>query len=71
MVSSLLRYVLAQDIAVTIPGLRSINKVEIAADVGEKFNELTQNEKARFNFRLGKVTTVIVDFVCLAPKTWT
>lgn len=54
MVSSLLRYVLAQDIAVTIPGLRSINEVDIAADVGEKFNGLTQDERVRFNTPLGE-----------------
>jgi uncharacterized protein len=53
MVSSALRYVLSQDIAVTIPGLRSIAEVEKAVSVGENFKDLTASEKERFNFQLG------------------
>ena len=53
MVSSTLRFVLSQDIAVTIPGLRSIVEVENAVRVGENYNGLTANEKERFSFQLG------------------
>ena len=55
MVSGALRYVLSQDIAVTIPGLKSIQEVEVAAKVGREFNGLTKNEKDRFNVQFGKV----------------
>jgi predicted aldo/keto reductase-like oxidoreductase len=54
MVSSALRYVLSQDIAVTIPGMRSTDEVEVAAKVGNKFNRLTKQEIARFNIELGQ-----------------
>lgn len=53
MVSSALRYVLSQDIAATIPGLRSIGEVESAVRVGENFKDLTASEKERFSFQLG------------------
>jgi aryl-alcohol dehydrogenase-like predicted oxidoreductase len=36
MVRSALRYVLAQDVSVVVPGLRSIEEVETAARVGEE-----------------------------------
>jgi predicted aldo/keto reductase-like oxidoreductase len=52
MVSSALRYVLSQDISVTIPGLRSIAQVENAVSVGENYNGLTDSEKQRFSFNL-------------------
>ena len=55
MVSGALRYVLSQDVAVTIPGLKSIQEVEVAAKVGSEFNGLTKNEKDRFNVQFGKV----------------
>jgi predicted aldo/keto reductase-like oxidoreductase len=55
MVSSAIRYVLSQDISVTIPGLRSISEVENAASVGESYRCLTDSEKERFNFQLGKL----------------
>jgi predicted aldo/keto reductase-like oxidoreductase len=54
MVSSALRYVLSQDVSVTIPGLRSISEVETAAKVGDNFDGLTEEEKQRFSFQLGK-----------------
>jgi len=54
MVSSALRYVLSQDIAVTIPGLKSILEVETAACVGENYAGLTTREKERFSVDLGK-----------------
>jgi predicted aldo/keto reductase-like oxidoreductase len=53
MVCSALRYVLAQDVSVVVPGLRSIEGVETAAKVGEEYAGLTQDEKERFNVRLG------------------
>ncbi len=49
MVSSALRYVLSQNIAVTIPGFRSIEEVEVASKAGNEFNGLTRDEKNRFN----------------------
>lgn len=55
MVSSALRYVLSQDINVTIPGLKSTLEVEVVAKVGREFNGLTKNEKDHFNVQLGKV----------------
>ncbi len=54
MVSSALRYVLSQDIAVTIPGLRSIGEVEVAAKVGNEFKGLTKQERDRFNIELSE-----------------
>ncbi len=53
MATSALRYVLAQDIAVAIPGLRSIEEVETAAKAGNNYTGLTQDEKKRFSARLG------------------
>ncbi len=52
-VSSLLRYVLSQDIAAVIPGLRSIAEVETAARVGAQYSGLTAAEQRRFGFTLG------------------
>lgn len=54
MVSSALRYVLSQNVSVTIPGLRSIAEVETAAKVGENFNGLIEEEKKRFSFQFGE-----------------
>ncbi len=53
MVSSALRYVLSQNVTVTIPGLRSIPEVETAANIGENYSGLTESEKKRFSFELG------------------
>ncbi len=52
MVSSALRYVLSQDIATVIPGLKSLREVEVAAKNGEKYTGLSQEEQKRFNFSL-------------------
>jgi uncharacterized protein len=52
MARSALRYVLAQDISVTIPGLRTIKQVEVAAKAGQEFAGLTEDEKNRFNVNL-------------------
>ena len=54
MVDSALRYVLAQDVSVVVPGLRSIREVEIAAKVGEQYKGLTREETKCFNVSLGE-----------------
>ena len=54
MAASALRYVLSQDVAVTIPGMRTTGEVEVAAEVGREFNGLTQEEKKRFQVELGE-----------------
>jgi uncharacterized protein len=53
MVSTALRYVLSQNIAVTIPGLKSVGEVEVATKAGNEFNGLNKKEKDRFNIELG------------------
>jgi hypothetical protein len=53
-VRSALRYVLSQNIAAVIPGLKSVSEVETAAKIGEQYNGLTQKEQERFNFNLGE-----------------
>ena len=53
MAATALRYVLSQDISVTIPGLRSIEEVETAAKAGNEYTALAQEEKKRFTPKLG------------------
>ena len=53
MANSALRYVLSQEIAVTIPGIRSVNEVEVAAKAGSEFKSLTKEEAVRFQVELG------------------
>lgn len=53
MVNSALRYVLSQDVATVIPGLRSVSEVETAAKTAEQYTELTTKEQKRFDFNLG------------------
>ena len=53
MVNNALRYVLSQDVATVIPGLKSVSEVETAARAGEQFKGLTAEEQKRFNFNLG------------------
>jgi aryl-alcohol dehydrogenase-like predicted oxidoreductase len=48
MVSSLLRYNLSKNISSTIPGLRSVAEVEIAAQAVENYQDLTEQEQKRF-----------------------
>jgi aryl-alcohol dehydrogenase-like predicted oxidoreductase len=43
MVRSALRFVLAQDVSVVVPGLRSIEEVEVAAKVGDEYRGLTKD----------------------------
>ena len=52
-VEKALRYVLSQDVATVIPGLRSIIEVETAAKTGNSYVGLTEEEKRRFSFTLG------------------
>jgi predicted aldo/keto reductase-like oxidoreductase len=54
MVSSALRFVLAQDVSTVLPGLRSTEEVEVAAKVGEEYRALTKDEKKHFRVRLGR-----------------
>lgn len=54
MATNALRYVLSQDIAVTIPGMRSTEEVEIGIKTGNEFGGLTGEEKKRFHIELGK-----------------
>ncbi len=51
-VQSALRYVLAQDVSVVIPGLRSLHEVDVAAKTGTEYNGLTPQEQDRFHFSL-------------------
>jgi predicted aldo/keto reductase-like oxidoreductase len=53
MVKSALRYVLSQDVAAVIPGLKSVSEVETAVKTGEQYAELTAEEQEHFNFNLG------------------
>jgi predicted aldo/keto reductase-like oxidoreductase len=48
MVRSALRFVLAQDVSVVVTGMKSIEEVEIAAQVGNEYKELTAAEKKCF-----------------------
>ena len=53
MARNALRYVLAQEVSVVIPGLRNVAQVETAAKSGAEYAGLTQEEVDRFNFDLG------------------
>jgi predicted aldo/keto reductase-like oxidoreductase len=53
MAQSALRFALAQDIAVTIPGLKSVAEVEAAAKAGNEFSGLTAEEEQRFTVKSG------------------
>jgi predicted aldo/keto reductase-like oxidoreductase len=53
-VNSALRYVLSQDVASVIPGLKSTREVETAAKAAEQYMGLTEGEQRRFSFDLGK-----------------
>ncbi len=48
-----LSYILAQDVSLVVPGLKSIEEVETAAKAGEEYGGLTKGEKERFNVQLG------------------
>jgi predicted aldo/keto reductase-like oxidoreductase len=53
-VNSALRYVLSQDVASVIPGLKSVGEVETATRAGEQYRGLTAKEQKRFSFDLGR-----------------
>ena len=53
-VHSALRWVLAQDISTVVPGLSTVEEVELAAKVGDEFEALTREEEARFRVQLGE-----------------
>jgi uncharacterized protein len=53
MAMNALRYVLSLDVSTVIAGLRSFSEVEVAAKAGKNFNDLTSEEKKRFNFESG------------------
>jgi len=52
MVRNALRFVLAQDVSVVVPGLGSIEEVETAAEVGEEYKGLKRDEERRFRIEL-------------------
>jgi predicted aldo/keto reductase-like oxidoreductase len=52
MAESALRYVLSQDIATVVPGLRSISEVDTAAKAGNDYTGLKAEEEQRFSFDL-------------------
>lgn len=53
-VTNALRYVLSQDVAAVIPGLRSIHEVEVAATAGKEFRGSSSKEQQRFAFDMGE-----------------
>jgi predicted aldo/keto reductase-like oxidoreductase len=54
MVRSALRFILAQNVSVVIPGLKSMREVEVVAQVGNDFEGLTEEEKSRFSVSFGE-----------------
>jgi uncharacterized protein len=53
-VNSALRYVLSQDVAAVIPGLKSVGEVETAKKAAERYHGLTAVEQEKFGFAMGK-----------------
>jgi len=53
-VESALRYVMSQDIASVIPGLKSLGEVETATKAAEQYNGLTAEEQKRLSFKFGE-----------------
>jgi predicted aldo/keto reductase-like oxidoreductase len=54
MVQNALRFVLAQDVSVAVTGMKSVEEVETAAQVGNEYRPLTDDEKQRFNVTFGE-----------------
>jgi predicted aldo/keto reductase-like oxidoreductase len=52
-VESALRYVLLQDVATVIPGLKSVGEVEMAVKAAENYSGLIPSEQEKFSFNLG------------------
>jgi predicted aldo/keto reductase-like oxidoreductase len=53
-VNSALRYVLSQDVATVIPGLKSLDEVKTAVKAAEQYSGLTPKEQEKFSFNLEK-----------------
>ncbi|HLN44832.1 MAG TPA: aldo/keto reductase [Candidatus Sulfotelmatobacter sp.] len=53
MVNTALKYVLAQDVSVVIPGYSRVNEVEVAAEVGVNYTGLTNAEESLLSLDLG------------------
>jgi uncharacterized protein len=53
MARSALRFVLSQDVATVITGLKSVEEVKVAAKAGNEFDGLTTEERKRFAVQLG------------------
>lgn len=49
-----LRFILAQNISVVIPGLKSPREVQAAVNAGHQYTHLTSEEKQRFQLQSGK-----------------
>ena len=49
---SAMRFVLAQDISVVIPGIKSVPEAQVAAETGNQYNNLTVEEEKRFQTAL-------------------
>ncbi len=72
MVSSALRYVLSQDVAAAIPGLRSISEVETAATSGRTIHWFNSGRARTLSaLTLEQITAETADNAYLAPKTST
>jgi hypothetical protein len=54
MVCSALRFVLAQDVSVVVPRLKSIEEVEVAAKVGDEYRGLTKDEEKHLRVQLSR-----------------
>jgi len=54
MAGSAMRFVLAQDVSIVIPGLKSVKEVEVAAQMGNEYEGLTEQEKARLGVCFGE-----------------
>ena len=68
MVSNALRFILAQDISVVIPGLRSIEEVETVAKVGQNYTKLTEVEKDTYRILLDTNHCRDCGFCLTCPK---
>ena len=71
MVHSALNFVLSQDVSVVLTGLKSIEEVETAVQVGNEYRELTEAEKTTSASNLMENIAETVDSVYLALKTLT
>jgi len=56
MARNALRFTLAQDISVVIPGVKSIREAQVAADAGNQYTGLTLEEQRRFQVQFDQET---------------